>query len=505
MFGRGTGVIGTGISNGEPGARWLRCDLHVHTPFDREKKFGEDVRGAIDALKNAKPQRLAEIADHFVEACRTAADGVAMDIVALTDHNSVDGYRYLRAQFETLARQARDRGSSMPVILPGVEFSVGGERPIHFLVIFAHATDPDDIDRAISYVFGASDRFDPRGGTPRATGQSVNGFLDRLYEFCRPPSGDRTLTFIVLPAHVEGRQGLAREVAGGATSVSVATSLWDEMKGHLRQRVITRRDWHGFEASRSFDNLPSAFKELLSQWAATRRSETWDNLTDAQKGRYRDEEHWPIVQCSDPHNYEAIGSSYTWLKMSLRDVEGIRLALLDPQSRLRRMEDGPPKRVHTHIERLRVRHTDFFEDIEIPLNSCLTTLIGGRGTGKSTAIEYVRYALDRSRDEDFQGDESRSVADGVRSVLSSKGQRDFGNTRGTLLPEHEIEADVMVAQRRYRISRSKLGTRIFVQSDTGSPAEPVPLDVRSLIAPANPVSTPDRRDCEEPRIAADRA
>ena len=173
-------------SNGEPGARWLRCDLHVHTPFDREKKFGEDVRGAIDALKNAKPQRLAEIADHFVQACRTAADGAGMDIVALTDHNSVDGYRYLSAQFETLARQAGDGGLTIPAILPGVEFSVGGERPIHFLVIFARITDPDDIDRAISHVFGANDRFDPRAGTPRATGQSVNEFLDRLYAFCPP-------------------------------------------------------------------------------------------------------------------------------------------------------------------------------------------------------------------------------------------------------------------------------------------------------------------------------
>lgn len=30
----------------EPGARWLRCDLHVHTPFDRTKRFGEDVKAA---------------------------------------------------------------------------------------------------------------------------------------------------------------------------------------------------------------------------------------------------------------------------------------------------------------------------------------------------------------------------------------------------------------------------------------------------------------------------
>ena len=126
----------------------------------------------------------------------------------------------------------------MPAILPGVDLSVGGERPIHFLVIFAPDTDPDDIDRAIANVFRANDRFDPRTGTPRATDRSVIDFLDDPYEFCRPPSRDRNLTFVVVPAHVDGRQGLSREVMGGAAvrGETVATSIWDEMKGHLRQR-----------------------------------------------------------------------------------------------------------------------------------------------------------------------------------------------------------------------------------------------------------------------------
>ena len=474
----------TTVPHTEPGARWLRCDLHVHTPFDGEKKFGEDIRRAIDAFSNAKPQLLAEIADRFVQACRNAADDEGMDLVALTDHNSIDGYRYLRAQFETLERQARDQKLPMPAILPGVEFSVGGERPIHFLVIFAADTDPDDIDRAIAHVFRTNDRFDPRSGTPRATGHSVIDFLDDLYEFCRPPSGDRNLTFIVVPAHVDGRQGLSREVIGGAAvrDATVATSIWDEMKGHLRQRVITRRDWHGFQAARSFANLPDAFRELLVRWAAMRRSENWDDLTENQKARYRKQKHWPLVQCSDPHSYEAIGSSFTWLKMAVPDVEGIRLALLDPESRLRRMDDGPPKRNYTRVERLRVRHTDFIDELEVPLSPCLTTLIGGRGTGKSTVVEYLRYVLDRARSGDLQDDESGGVHDVVGSVLSSKSARDFGQTKGTLVPGHEISADIVVAERRYRVSRSGTGFEVIQDSDQPS-SQPAPLDVRSLVRP----------------------
>ncbi len=468
----------------EAGARWLRCDLHVHTPFDGEKKFGEDIRGAIEAFKKERPQRLAEIADRFVTACRDAAGGAGMDLVALTDHNSIEGYRYLRAQFETLARQARDQGLVMPAILPGVEFSVGGERPIHFLVVFTVDIDPDVIDRAIAHVFGATDRFDPKTGTPRATGHSVDDFHTRLYEFCRPPSGDRHLEFVILPAHADSRQGISREVVGGAAvaNITVATSLWDEMKGHLRQRVITRRDWHGFQASRPFADLPQAFKDLLCRWAAARRSEDWETLTEAQKARYREQKHWPLVECSDPHQYEAIGSRYTWLKMEVPDVEGIRLALLDPESRLRRMADGPPGRAYPRLERLRVRRADFFEDIEVPLNPCLTTLIGGRGTGKSTVIEYLRHALDRARREDLPDDEPSNVREAVQSVLSPKKERDFGHTKGTLLPDHEIVADVVVAERRYRVRRSASGIEVVPDPDQRG-AQPAALDVRSLVVP----------------------
>jgi ABC-type cobalamin/Fe3+-siderophores transport system ATPase subunit len=254
------------------------------------------------------------------------------------------------------------------------------------------------------------------------------------------------------------------------------------MKGHLRQRVLTRRDWHGFEASRHFRELPQAFKELLWRWAAARRGEDWDALTDGQKTRYREQRHWSLVECSDPHRYEAIGSRFTWLKMEVPDVEGIRLALLDPESRLRRMADGPPGRAYPRIQRLHVTHTDFFEDVEIPINPCLTTLIGGRGSGKSTVIEYLRHAFDRARREDLPDDEPSNVRDAVQSVLSAKRERDFGHSKGTLLPDHEITTDIVVAERHYRVGRSAAGIEV-IQDPDESGARPGTFDVRSLIVP----------------------
>ncbi|NLG84491.1 MAG: hypothetical protein GX493_07800 [Firmicutes bacterium] len=468
-----------------PGARWLRCDLHVHTPFDPEKKFGENIQAAIEAFKKEKPNRLAEIAERFIEACRQAIEKQGLDLVALTDHNTIDGYKYLKPYFDSFVQHAQEQGQKIPIILPGVEFSVGGERPIHFLVIFAANTDADIIDRAIDYVFGCSDRFDPRTGTPRATGQSVDEFLRRLYDFCRPLTGDRNLEFVILPAHADESAGVIEETTSKGSNRSITPSIWEEMKGHLRQRVVTRRDWHGFQTKRPYDRLPLAFKELLWRWDAARRGEDWEQLTDGQRARYREKKYCPLVECSDPEAYEEIGTCYTWLKMEIPDVEGIRLALLDPESRLRRKADGPPGQSYPRIERLRIRRTDFFEEVEIPFSACLTTLIGGRGAGKSTVIEYLRYTLGRERGEDFgrtTSEEMQKIHSDVMEILQEKNMRDFGQTKGTLLPDFELEADIVVAERRYRVRRTRAGIEI-VRDPGESSEEKVPLDVRTLIIP----------------------
>ena len=73
------------------------------------------------------------------------------------------------------------------------------------------------------------------------------------------------------------------------------------MRGHLRQRTIVRRDWQGSQAAGGFEYPPQAIRELLYRWAGAQRSDDWDTLTPDQKARYREQKHWPIVQCSDPH------------------------------------------------------------------------------------------------------------------------------------------------------------------------------------------------------------
>lgn len=463
-----------------PGAKWLRCDLHVHTPFDHEKKFGADIRAAMESLKKADTTLLAAIAESFMKACSNGANGQGIDLVALTDHNSIEGFNRLSPFFQSISRRLKDEGKIPPVVLPGVEFSVGGERPIHFLVIFARDTEPEQIEGCIRHVFGTRDPFDPDSGAPRATGHSVDEFLKKLYGYCHPSSGDRHLSFVVLPAHADGSSGIAK-TTGAHLPQGIAANIWQEMKGHLRQWVITRTEWHGFQTIRPFSELPEEFRNLLCRWRAAKLNREWDELSPVEQERIRNEKHWPLVETSDPHNYEEIGTRFTWIKMEVPDVEGIRLALLDPQSRLRRMTDGPPGVDYPVIRQLRIQHTDFFGDLDISFNPCLNTLIGGRGSGKSTVIEFLRYVLDRAREEDFDKDEEE-ILKNVQDFLRQKASRDYGETPGMLLPDSVITVDVSISGRLYRIRRSAGGIEVIPDPDQKESLAQ-PLDVRALLTP----------------------
>jgi len=93
---------------------------------------------------------------------------------------------------------------------------------------------------------------------------------------------------------------------------------------------------------------------------------------------------------SSPEDLEKPGAS-CWIKMSNVTLEGLRQAFLDPVSRIRLASD-PPLEEHTELIAM-TWHGGFLDGAAIHLNENLNVLIGGRGTGKSTIIESIRYVL----------------------------------------------------------------------------------------------------------------
>jgi energy-coupling factor transporter ATP-binding protein EcfA2 len=105
-----------------------------------------------------------------------------------------------------------------------------------------------------------------------------------------------------------------------------------------------------------------------------------------------------IVDGSDAHQTARAGVRQVWLKMAKPSIEGLKLALLDPESSLLRVADMPRAPLHRisslRVEQLHLRR----QPLDISFSPWFNAIIGGRGSGKSTLLEALRLAMARESD-----------------------------------------------------------------------------------------------------------
>jgi hypothetical protein len=96
------------------------------------------------------------------------------------------------------------------------------------------------------------------------------------------------------------------------------------------------------------------------------------------------------------HELDAVGSRHSYLSMGDPSLSGLRHALMDPQIRVRLMDDAMPE-APAAIVGLWVSG-GFFEDQRLRFSTNITCLIGGTGSGKSLTLELLRFALEQQVD-----------------------------------------------------------------------------------------------------------
>ena len=119
---------------------------------------------------------------------------------------------------------------------------------------------------------------------------------------------------------------------------------------------------------------------------------------------------------SDPDHLSDPGAS-CWIKMSEVTVDGLRQAFLDPDSRVRLNSDPVPEE-HGEFVAL-TWEGGFLDGAAIHLNPNLNVLVGGRGTGKSTIVESMRYVLDLEP----IGEDARKAHEGIVSRVLRSGTK----------------------------------------------------------------------------------
>ena len=227
-----------------------------------------------------------------------------------------------------------------------------------------------------------------------------DGVLERFIGDCgihdsdRPsPTGSKDATELLEAAKAWGAVCIAAHVASEG-------GLLRKLSGQSRINVWTHPDLLACALPGPVGDAPDRIRPILEN-------------KDAQHRRNRP---LAVLNASDvngPDDLKKEGAS-CFIKMSTVSVEAFRQAFLDPDSRIRLQSDLKPE---PHAEFLAVTwEGGFLRDTAVHFNENLNVLVGGRGTGKSTMIESIRYALGL----DPLGEEARTAHEGViRHVLQS--------------------------------------------------------------------------------------
>lgn len=324
-------VIANALSLGS-GARFMRCALQVNPAH---------YRSTFQGAERAEQAAQLESATDYTSAMVAKAQETGVSVLAITDHNSVRDISLFRA-----AAQGTD-----VTILPG--FELESTEGIHVLCIYSPALEDQKLDRLLGE-FGVRD-------TEPSSAQCEFDFGAVLGKV-RDQGG------IAIAAHSTGKKGLFKALSGQA-----------------RIRAWQCPDLLAVQIPGSIEQLPEDVRGIL-------KNENLDYERDFPASHRQAVAALNAKDVTKPEDLEA-PSATCWIKMTGEvTVEGLRQAFLDPDSRIRLNSDPTPDE-HSELVAIAWEGGGFLDGAAVHFNQNLNVMIGGRGTGKSTVIESLRYVL----------------------------------------------------------------------------------------------------------------
>lgn len=321
-------------TSGFAGASWWAFDFHTHTPASSDYGRGPDQ----NTLKQITPE------DWILSFMRAN-----IDCVAVTDHNSGEWIDRLKKALEEMAMSyTPPRGYRPLTLFPGVEITANGGT--HVLAIFGPEASGSDI----AQLLGAVEYYGTRGESDCAADCSVTDTISKIKKAGALP----------ILAHADCPRG-AFQIVGNTLRPIL------ENKDLIAIELVNRNA----QKHQIYIDLKIDFSEILGSDS---------HHPDGNGGK-----QYP-------------GSHFTWIKMESPSLEGLCLALLDgtPLS-VRRSDEFPDGQNHQpslmieSIEISKAYRCGRGQPLHARFSPWLSTLVGGRGSGKSTVLEMMRIGLRR--------------------------------------------------------------------------------------------------------------
>lgn len=257
----------------------------------------------------------------------------SIKVIGLADHDNVDGVDAIRVLMN----------ENNILVFPG--FEVATTEKVHFVCLFPENTTKTQLDRYL----GALGLTNPADG--------------------------------VWPSNLGGNDLFVKvENLGGFVFAAHCT----DDSGILRQRLF--HVWQNplLKAAQ----IPGTLDDLN-----TDGSYSYYQTLINKDPQYKRDIPVGIINAKDVAVPEDLASpkASCLIKMTKPSFASFKLAFQDPESRVRLNSDVSEK-YYSRIEHLKVTG-GYLDDVEIEFSEHLNSVIGGRGTGKSTLIECIRYTL----------------------------------------------------------------------------------------------------------------
>ena len=314
------------------GARWWKFDIHAHTPASKDYRKGENQTSFQELSPNT----------WLLNYMRAG-----IDCIAITDHNTGEWIDPVKKALGELESE-KPEGFRPLYVFPGVEISVNGGE--HLLAILGCDKTTSDIDSLLGAVGIPSTK---KGSSDAVTTKTFTEVVEAI----------AFADGIAIPAHVDDVNGLFR------------------LSGTTLQQVLNSKNIFAMELRDPEYPKPQLYIDKNLSWTEILGSDA----------------HHPSGNVGKSYP----GSHFTWIKMGSPSIEGLQLALLDGALSVERSDQNKgdlneyaPLTLDA-IEVSQARYMGRSQSFTIEFNPWFNAIIGGRGTGKSTVVEFLRIALRR--------------------------------------------------------------------------------------------------------------
>ena len=264
-----------------------------------------------------------------------------IEVVGLADHGSADSSRSLREKLE-------DGGIT---VFPG--FEIASSEKIHMVCLYPSEKNDSDLTGYLGQLMGHNySKLNKDKTYPSSL--SCEGIAKKILE----EQGG-----FWYAAHITGRNGLLR-LSGPGDNYK---HLWTNTK-----LVVAGQ-------------IPGTINDL---------DDRYKDIIENKNPDYKRERTIAIINAHDVYEPEALdkNSSSCLVKMTHPSMDSFRNAFYDHESRMRL--NAQKDTYQTQIISISWEGKGFFTNESLAFSKNLNAIIGGHGTGKSTLIESIRYALD---------------------------------------------------------------------------------------------------------------